>query len=102
MPIGRYLDIGPPISRYWTLRVLGSALHHKLDFVQVGFALSPTSDFDKLRALQFFDELADPRLAHAHIGREPLLTGEATVVMPGIMQEHGVCDFCTEAELAIL
>src|SRR5437016_6047950 len=102
MPASQYLDIGGPISRYLALRIPGSALHHKLYFIQVGFALSPPSDFDKLCSLQLLNELTDARLAHPHVGREPFLAGEATVVVPGVMQEHGIGDLRTEAEVAIL
>src|SRR3954449_7143257 len=98
MPISRYLDIGPPISRYWTLRVSRSPLHDKLDFVQIGFALSPASDLDEVRFLQLLDEFADSRLAHAHVGAEPFLTRETTLVMPRVMQKHRIGHLRAEAQ----
>src|SRR5207244_503914 len=101
MPASRYLDIGPPISRYWTLRVPRTPFHYRFDFVQVGLALSASGDLDEVCALQLLDELADARLAHAHVGGEPLLTGEAAVVVPGVMQEHRIGDLRAEAQRAV-
>src|SRR5207245_10424362 len=58
-------------------------------------------DLDKVRALQLLDELADPRLAHAHVGGEPFLAREATVVVPGVMQKHRIGDLRSKAQRAI-
>src|SRR6266568_9698703 len=102
MPTSRYLDIGRPISRYWTLRAPGSLLHHKFDFVNVGLALPSAGDLNESCPLQLLDELAHARLAHTHVGGEPLLTRKTTVVVPGVMQEHRIGDLRTKAQLAIL
>ena len=76
-------------------------LHHELDFVEVGLALAPAGDLDEIGFLQLLDEFADARLAHAHVGGEPILTGEAAVVVPGVMQEHRIGDFGAEAQFGI-
>jgi hypothetical protein len=102
MPVGQYLDIGPPISRYLASSFLGRPLHHKFDLIQVGLPLAATGDLNEARPFQLLDELADPRLAHAHVAREPLLAGKATVVVPGVVQEHGIGDFGAQAQLRVL
>jgi hypothetical protein len=101
MPTCRYPDIGPPISGYSLLLIFGALLHNKLYLIEIGFALTAARDFDETCRLQFLDEFAHSGLAHAHVRGQALLTGEATVIVPGIVQKHRVRYFSTEAELAV-
>src|SRR5712692_11810702 len=74
------------------------AFDHEIDPIEVGFPLPPAGDPDEAGGLQFLDELVHPRDAHAHVMRQPILAGEATVVVPGEMQEHRISDLGTQAE----
>src|SRR5260370_127576 len=77
------------------------AFDHEIDPVEVGFALPPAGDPDEAGSLQFLDELVHPRDAHAHVMRQAILAGEATVVVPGEMQEHRIGNLGAQAEGAI-
>src|SRR5579884_630971 len=102
MPPEQYLDIDGPISRYSRLGILALLLYHVAEFVEVGLALPAAGDLDEAGRLEFLDELADARLAHAHVDCESFLAWEAPIVMPAVVDEHGIGDLRTEAEVCFL
>ena len=101
MPLYRYPDIGGQISGHSRSWLLGCFLHHVPEFIQVGPPLPPPSDLDESRHLQLFDELADTRLAHPHVGGQSLLSGKTVIVVPGVVEKHRVCDFGTKTQARI-
>jgi hypothetical protein len=61
-----------------------------MDGVDIGFPLPPALNTDQAGALKLTDKLGHARTAHAHIHRQPILTGKTGIIVPRITQKHGV------------
>jgi hypothetical protein len=75
-----------------------AGLYRQIEFVQVRFPKSTLLDFKKAGALKFFEIRANTALCSAHIIGEFDLSWKARIITPCVLQEHGVCELCSDRE----
>ena len=74
---------------------------HEIDRVEVRLPLSPSRDLDEAAALELLDESVDARDAHSDILREPILSGEAKVVVPRVAEQQRVDRLCADRDVGV-
>ena len=69
-----------------------------MDRIKVRFTLPPAFNGHKPGTLQFTDKFGHARPAHAHVLSQTILPRKTRIIVPGVAQEHGVGDLCTDGK----
>ena len=65
---------------------------HQVELVEVRLAQTALPDTDKLLLLQLLQVRSHASVGHAHVLRKPSLPREAIIILPSVLEKHGVSE----------
>ena len=75
---------------------LALLFYGQVQSVDIGPVKPLALDADAITGLQFLDEGNDRTARHAHVIGQSFLTWKTVIIGPGVREQHGICEFCTD------